>query len=53
MAESILGMAIAVLVNANPSGVTAALGLVIFLAVLVFQVLLRRLKPHAPLRLTP
>ena len=48
VAESVLGMAIAVVVNANPSGVTAALGLVVFLGVLVVQVLARRLKPATP-----
>lgn len=43
--ESIAGMAIAVVVNANPSGVTAALGLSIFLLILAAQVLLRKLRP--------
>jgi ABC-type Mn2+/Zn2+ transport system permease subunit len=43
--ESIGGMAIAVAVNANPSGVTAALGLVIFLLVLAAQVAARKLRP--------
>lgn len=41
VAESIVGMGIAVLLNANPSGVTAALGLALFLAILTGQTLKR------------
>jgi ABC-type Mn2+/Zn2+ transport system permease subunit len=39
--ESIVGMGIAVVANANPSGVTAALGLFLFLGVLGTQSVLR------------
>jgi ABC-type Mn2+/Zn2+ transport system permease subunit len=45
VAESVLGMAIAVVVNANPSGVTAALGLSVFLLILAAQMLSRKLRP--------
>jgi ABC-type Mn2+/Zn2+ transport system permease subunit len=45
--EAVAGMAIAVLLNANPSGVTAALGLAVFLAILGGQVLGRRLDSLA------
>lgn len=37
MIESLVGMALAVLLNATPSGVTAALGLLVFLVVLTAQ----------------
>ena len=46
VAESVAGMAIAVFTNANPSGVTAALGLGVFLVVLTAQVAARRLWPQ-------
>lgn len=45
--ESVAGMAIAVVVNANPSGVTAALGLGIFLVLLLVQLFMRRTRRPA------
>ncbi len=46
-AEAVAGMAIAVVLNANPSGVTAALGLAVFLAILGTQATARRLGRRA------
>jgi len=46
-AEAVAGMAIAVVLNANPSGVTAALGLGVFLAILGTQATARRLGRRA------
>lgn len=48
LGEAVVGMAIAVLLNANPSGVTAALGLVVFLAILGTQILLRTARNPRP-----
>lgn len=47
-AEAIAGMVLAVLLNANPSGVTAALGMVVFLAIMTGQWAWRSLRPAAP-----
>lgn len=45
--EAVAGMAIAVVFNANPSGVTAALGLAVFLGILGTQVVKRRVGSWA------
>ncbi len=47
--EAVAGMALAVVLNANPSGVTAALGLAVFLAILTAQWAWRHSKPAVSL----
>jgi ABC-type Mn2+/Zn2+ transport system permease subunit len=44
-AEAIAGMALAVVLDANPSGVTAALGMALFLLILAAQWAVRQLRP--------
>lgn len=46
MIESLVGMALSVLLNATPSGVTAALGLLVFLVVLTWQWAASRRRPR-------
>lgn len=48
-AEAVAGMVLAVLLNANPSGVTAALGLAVFLVILTGQWAWRLTRPRAAL----